>query len=53
MPGHVSYVFKVSMHDSAKDTAYYHDCLDTLQKHSPKAGVFLLVYKRMALLLEH
>ena len=43
--GVLIYVFGVSAHDGAKDAAYYPDCLDALQKYSPKVGVFLLMHK--------
>jgi len=43
--GVLIYVFEVSAHDAAKDSAYYRNCLDALQKYSPEAAVFLLVHK--------
>jgi Ras-related GTP-binding protein A/B len=39
------YVFEVSIHDAAKDAAYYRDFPDTQQEYSPEAGIFILVHK--------
>jgi Ras-related GTP-binding protein A/B len=36
--GVLIYVFQVSAHDATKDAAYYRDCLDALQKYSPRGG---------------
>ena len=39
------YVFDVSSLEREKDIAYYMQCLDALQRHSPDALIYCLVHK--------